>query len=123
MYAEADGVFVRGTEKNKKIEIHHGLTYEGWEKNGKRVALKQSKMILTTRSISKFWEEVQTLTAQNYSLENTKVITNSDGGAGYTAEKISNSLCAIQVPRHQSIGCLPYYARTQSYIWHEGSDI
>lgn len=123
MYAEADGVFVRGTEKNKKIEIHHGLTYEGWEKNGKRVALKQSKTILTTRSISKFWEEVQTLTAQNYSLENTKVITNSDGGAGYTAEKISNSLCAIQVPRHQSIGCLPYYARTQSYIWHEGSDI
>lgn len=35
MYAEADGVNVRGTEKNKKIEIRHTLTYEGWEKTEK----------------------------------------------------------------------------------------
>lgn len=97
-YAEADGVFVRSMEKGKNIEIHHAITYEGWEKNGERVSLKAPKTILTTQSISKFWEEVQTLTACEYSLENTRVITNSDGGNGYTAEKFQTAFSQSKYP-------------------------
>ena len=97
-YAVADGVFVRSTKKGKKLEIHHAITYEGWEKNGERVSLKAPKTILTTQSISKFWEEVQTLTAFEYSLENTRVITNSDGGNGYTAEKFQTAFSQSKYP-------------------------
>lgn len=110
-YAEADGVYVRGTEKGKKVEIHHAITYEGWERNGKRVSLKTPKTILTTGSISKFWEEVQTLTANNYSLENTRIITNSDGGAGYTAEKFQTAFAQSKYP---VINQLDAYHITQS---------
>ena len=56
-------------KKEKSIEIRHAITYEGWDKNGERVSLKESRTILTTQSISKFWNEVQTLTANEYSLE------------------------------------------------------
>lgn len=97
-YAEADGVYVRSTEKKKNIEIHHAITYEGWEKNGKRVSLKAPHTILTTKSIDKFWGEVQTLTANEYTLENTKIITNSDGGNGYTAEKFQTAFAQSKYP-------------------------
>ena len=91
LYAEADGVFVRTTKKGKKQEVRHAILYEGWEKNGKRVSIKAPLTILTTQSDSKFWAEVQSISAHNYSLENTRVITNSDGGHGYTAEKFQTS--------------------------------
>ena len=109
-YAEADGVYVRSTEKNKNIEIHHAITYEGWEKNGKRVSLKAPRMILTTNSVSKFWDEVQTLTANEYSLENTRIITNSDGGNGYIAEKFQT---AFSQSKYTVINQLDAYHITQ----------
>lgn len=97
-YAEADGVLVRSTEKGKNIEVRHAITYEGWEKNGERVSLKEPKAILTTESISTFWAQVQTLTACEYSLENTRVITNSDGGKGYTPEKFQTAFSQSKYP-------------------------
>lgn len=109
-YAEADGVYVRSTEKNKNIEIHHAITYEGWEKNGKRVSLKAPRTILTTKSIAKFWDEVQTLTANEYSLENTRIITNSDGGNGYIAEKFQT---AFSQSKYTVINQLDAYHITQ----------
>lgn len=109
-YAEADGVYVRSTEKNKNIEIRHAITYEGWEKNGKRVSLKAPRTILTTNSVAKFWDEVQTLTANEYSLENTRIITNSDGGNGYKAEKFQ---IAFAQSKYAIINQLDAYHITQ----------
>lgn len=97
-YAEADGVYVRSIEKKKNIEIHHAITYEGWEKNGKRVSLKSPRTILTPQPITKFWEEVQTLTTNEYLLQNTRIITNSDGGNGYTAEKFQTAFAQSKYP-------------------------
>jgi len=82
LYAEADGVFVRGTEKKKSHEVSHAILYEGWDTNGKRVSLRNPIAIMTTRPTVNFWNEVQALTAHHYSLEKTQVVTNSDGGAG-----------------------------------------
>lgn len=91
LYAEADGVFVRGTEKRKSHEVRHAILYEGWNKNGKRVSLHKPQVIMTTQPTAEFWKEVQALTANEYSLEKTQVVTNSDGGAGYTAEKFKEA--------------------------------
>src|SRR5690625_1899021 len=66
LYAEADGVFVRDLQKGKHIEVSHGMTYEGWDKNGNRVSLKQPQVIMTTQSIDQFWDEMKSITAHKY---------------------------------------------------------
>lgn len=98
LYAEADGVFVRGTEKKKSHEVRHAVLYEGWDKNGKRVSLRNPKVIMTTQPTADFWKEVQAFTANQYSLEKTQVVTNSDGGAGYTAEKFQEAFSQSNYP-------------------------
>ncbi|MBT2218671.1 ISLre2 family transposase [Virgibacillus dakarensis] len=98
LYAEADGVFVRGKEKKKSLEVRHAVVHEGWERNGKRVALREPKVIMTTQSTPDFWKEVQALTAHCYSLEDTQVVTNSDGGLGYTAEKFQEAFSQSNLP-------------------------
>jgi len=87
LYAEADGVFVRDVKKKKHIEVSHGIMYEGWRKNGKRVSLKNPKVIMTTKSVDEFWEEMKAFAANEYALEDTQVVSNSDGGAGYSADR------------------------------------
>lgn len=98
LYAEADGVFVRGTEKKKSHEVRHAILYEGWDKNGKRVSLRHPKVIMTTQPTEAFWKEVQAFTATRYSLEKTQVVTNSDGGAGYTADKFQEAFSQSTYP-------------------------
>src|SRR5699024_9656533 len=98
IYAEADGVFVRGTEKNKSHEVSHAIVYEGWDKSGERVSLRNQKVLMTTKSTPEYWKEVQALTANHYSLEKTQVVTNSDGGAGYTAEKFQEAFSQSEYP-------------------------
>lgn len=97
-YAEADGIFVRGTEKRKSLEVRHALLYEGWEKNGKRVSLKEPKAIMTTKKTAGFWAEVQAFTASHYALQQAQVITNSDGGQGYTADKFQEAFSQSNYP-------------------------
>lgn len=96
LYTEADGVFVRGLKKKKHLEVSNCIMYEGWEKNGKRVSLRQPKVVMTTQSIDQFWDEVQTIAAHKYSLENTQIVSNSDGGKGYSANRFQNAFSQSQ---------------------------
>lgn len=57
----------------------------------KGVSLKNQKVIMTTQSIDHFWDEVQTVAAHKYSLENTQVISNSDGGPGYSVDRFQSA--------------------------------
>lgn len=98
LYAEADGIFVRDRKKKEHIEVSHGLLYEGWETNGKRVSLQHPKVIMTTQPIDHFWAEIQTLAAHEYSLENTQIVSNSDGGKGYSAERFQNAFSQSRFP-------------------------
>lgn len=98
LYAEADGVFVRGTEKKKSLEVRHAILYEGWDKNGKRVSLKEPKAIMTTKKTAGFWAEIQAFTANHYALQQAQIITNSDGGQGYTADKFQEAFSQSNYP-------------------------
>lgn len=98
LYAEADGVYVRSTKKRKHIEVAHSIMYEGWEKNGKRVSLKGRKVLMTTQSTDDFWAEVQAFAANEYELNQTQIVTNSDGGAGYTGEKFKEAFSQTDQP-------------------------
>src|SRR5690625_5807252 len=93
LYTEADGVFVRDVKKKKHIEVSHGIMYEGWRKNGKRVSLKRPKVIMTTKSIDEFWDEMKAFSANEYALQNTQVISNSDGDRKST--RLNSSHVAI----------------------------
>ncbi len=42
---------------------------------------------MSTQSIDTFWKEVQTIAVNEYSLEETQVVSNSDGGPGYSVER------------------------------------
>ena len=97
-YAEADGVFVRGTEKKKSLEVRHAILYEGWDKNGKRVSLKEPKAVMTTKKTAGFWAEIQAFTANHYALQQAQVITNSDGGQGYTADRFQEAFSQSNYP-------------------------
>ncbi|WP_460578353.1 ISLre2 family transposase, partial [Gracilibacillus alcaliphilus] len=110
-YAEADGVFIRGCQKKQHMEVRHAILYEGWEKRGNRVSLKEPTVILTTQPTDVFWEEVQTMAASRYSLEQTQVVTNSDGGNGYTAERFQTAFSQSQ---HQVLNQLDAYHVAQS---------
>ncbi|MFD1347551.1 ISLre2 family transposase, partial [Oceanobacillus caeni] len=79
-------------------EVHHAIIHEGWSKNGKRISLKNPQVIMTTKPTNDFWKEVQAYTANHYSLENTQVVTNSDGGPGYTAERFQEAFSQSSYP-------------------------
>jgi hypothetical protein len=98
LFAEADGVQVHATEKKKHMEVCHGIMYEGWDKNGERVSLRNSKYIMTTQPAEVFWQEFQASAAHHYSLEDTQVVGNSDGGPGYSAEKFQEAFSQSNQP-------------------------
>ncbi|WP_040400024.1 ISLre2 family transposase, partial [Heyndrickxia acidiproducens] len=98
LFAEADGVFVRGLKKKQNMEVHHAILYEGWGTNGKRVFLRQPKVIMTTEPTQTFWDEVQAVAASTYSLEKARIITNSDGGPGYTSERFQTAFSQSEFP-------------------------
>jgi len=95
---EADGVFVRSTKKKKHIEVAHAIMYEGWETNGNRVALKQRQVLMTTQPMNEFWGTFQASAANAYALEDTQIVSNSDGGAGYSSEKFQEAFSQSSYP-------------------------
>src|SRR5699024_1213331 len=57
----------------------------------KRVSLRHPKVIMTTQPMDDFWNEFQIFAAHHYTLDHTQIVTNSDGGAGYTADKFQEA--------------------------------
>jgi len=86
--------------------VSHAILYEGWDKNGKRVSLRNPKVLMTTKATDDFWKEVQTVSAHEYSLEETQVVSNSDGGPGYSAEKFKQAF---------SQSCFPILHQLDAY--------
>src|SRR5690625_5537057 len=85
-------------KKKKHHEVSHAIVYDGWEKNGKRVSLTNRNVIMTTKSIDAFWSEVQAFTANKYSLEYTQIVSNSDGGVGYSYERFKDAFSQSNLP-------------------------
>ena len=53
---------------------------------------------MTTKGLDDFWKEVQTFVAHEYSLEHTQVVSNSDGGHGYSAERFQETFSQASLP-------------------------
>src|SRR5699024_12254656 len=56
------------------------------------------QVMLTTQGVNEFWKEVQASSNTKYSLEGKQVVTNSDGGSGYAAERFHEAFSQSKYP-------------------------
>lgn len=85
---EGDGVVIKGTKKKKK-EIHRVQVCEGVLKNGKRSQLVKPRYFSSMKSSKHAWEQLEQYLSSIYDLEHTIVVSNTDGGPGYSMDNCS----------------------------------
>lgn len=84
LYIEGDALTLKG-QKKRKLEIHRIQIAEGVEESGKRKKLVHPHYISGTNR-KEVMEEATAYLLNHYDVSNTKIISNSDGGAGYEYE-------------------------------------
>jgi hypothetical protein len=107
LYIEGDGVWVKTRsekgEKAKYSNISHYVIHTGSEQVGqsKRRKLKNKKNVLSLK-VSKAKEQVLDHVYQTFKTDQeTILITNSDGGAGYGDSVFKEFAAALQVQQHE----------------------
>src|SRR5699024_4841213 len=98
LYTEAEGVYVRDVKKNKHIEVSDAISDEGWKKNTSSESLVNPKVVMTTKHIDNVSNEGKTTAAHENSLEKTQIVSNSDGGNGYSAERFQEAFSQSELP-------------------------
>ncbi|MDN3168379.1 ISLre2 family transposase [Enterococcus faecalis] len=97
LYIEGDGVFVGGKDGTNK-ELAHFIVHEGIETNGQRKMTKNLKQFVGLGH-QKTLNHVENYLYRTYDMKNTVIVTNSDGGKGYS-QKTFKSLLPV-VKRHE----------------------
>lgn len=82
LFVEVDGLYTKLQRSKKRgMENAIAVVHEGWEKNGKRVQLKNKQHYLHT-SGGNFWEGFGDFLVERYEIdENTWLVVNGDGAA------------------------------------------
>jgi hypothetical protein len=80
LFVETDGLYTKLQRSKKRgMENAIAVVHEGWEKNGKRVQLKNKQHYLHTGN-GNFWEGFGDFLAERYEIdENTWFVVNGDG--------------------------------------------
>lgn len=99
VYIEGDGLVLRGQHK-KQLEIHRMQVYEGREKEGKRTRLIHVYHMASTE-YEKTWERAGWYMHRQYGLSHTIVISNGDGGTGYSYEAFQELAAGCKWHEHQ----------------------
>lgn len=87
LFVEVDGLFLKRQEKRKRgKEEKIAAVHQGWEINGKRVALK-NKRHFVHRGKEPFWESFETFLIENFDYDPMKhrLVINGDGASWITA--------------------------------------
>lgn len=88
LYIEGDGVSIRGRakygKKGWKIELHRFQLHEGVKRIGKNRYELINPVFFFDISREKAYQRISEYVYRNYKLKHTTVITNGDGGSGYT---------------------------------------
>jgi len=80
LFVEVDGLYTKlQRSKRRGMENEIAVVHEGWEKNGKRMQLKNKQYYLHTGK-GDFWEGFGDFLAERYEMdENTWLVVNGDG--------------------------------------------
>ena len=96
LYIEGDGVLI--TKKKKKgkrtkhLQLHRVTLYEGVDRSTSRHQLIQAHYFSSVQSSAALREKVSRFLNSYYDLHQTIVISNSDGGSGYTEEDFNEMI-------------------------------
>lgn len=97
LYIEGDGVFVGGRDGKNK-ELAHFIVHEGVKTNGKRKCTKNLKQFVGLGH-RKTLNRLENYLYRTYDLRNTIIVSNADGGKGYTQATFKSLL--PNVKRHE----------------------
>ncbi|CAI3467411.1 ISLre2 family transposase [Enterococcus cecorum] len=98
LYIEGDGVFVGGKDGTNK-ELAHFIVHEGIETNGQRKMAKNLKQFVGLGH-QKTLNHVENYLYRTYDLKNTVIVTNSDGGKGYSQKTFKSLLPVVKGHEH-----------------------
>lgn len=102
VYIEGDGIWVKQstTDKQKKsTELTHFVVHTG-SQNGKRNSLKDKVEIISTHYYKAKDKLLDILTKQFEITPETVIVTNSDGGAGYSPQVFKDLVRAFKPKNH-----------------------
>lgn len=104
IYVEGDGVVVKAKaspENSHKIELAHFVIHEGATGSGKRLKLIHKHEILSL-SVREARQQVLDYLYDTYAIsQDTILITNSDGGHGYTPYVFKELAKALKIKHHE----------------------
>jgi len=89
IFIEGDGVMINGREK-KSPTIHRIVIHEGVNREKKRHTLINPMIFSSLESSQDAFKQAAHYLNQVYNLKETIVVTNSDGGSGYEADKFES---------------------------------
>lgn len=97
LYIEGDGVFIGGRDGKNK-EMAHFIVHEGVETNGNRKCAKNLKQFVGLGR-RKTLNRLENYLYRTYNLKDTVIVSNADGGKGYTQATFKSLL--PNVKRHE----------------------
>ncbi|EGP4894909.1 ISLre2 family transposase [Enterococcus faecium] len=98
LYIEGDGVFVGGKDGKNK-ELTHFIVHEGTEKIGNRNRTKNLKQFIGLGH-KKVLNCLENYLYRTYDLKNTTIVSNSDGGKGYSQATFKSFLPVVKRHEH-----------------------
>lgn len=112
LFIEADGLYTRlQRTKAKSVEHQIAIVHEGWQKEGRRIRLKEKKHYLHEKG--DFWEGLGKFLTQHYELDgDTWLVVNGDGAAWIKECQSYFHKCIFQLDRFHVVREL------RSYVGH-----
>ena len=101
LYVEGDGVWVkRSTDKKKKsLELTHFVVHSGSKKGKRNILMDKLEVVSTHYQRAK--DKLLDLIYQHYDIDsNTMIVTNSDGGKGYSPKVFKELADAFNPKKH-----------------------
>lgn len=86
VFIEGDGLHIAGRQSDKPV-IHRVLVHEGVKADKKRHELIEPMAFFSVKSSHEAFEQAAVYLDQTYDLKQSIVISNSDGGSGYEADR------------------------------------
>ncbi|MGT2666554.1 ISLre2 family transposase [Streptococcus rifensis] len=101
LYVEGDGVWVKqSTDKKKKsLELAHFVVHSGSKKGKRNILMDKLEVVSTHYQRAK--DKLLDLIYQHYDIDsNTMIVTNSDGGKGYSPKVFKELADAFNPKKH-----------------------
>lgn len=99
LFIEGDGLCLKSRD-GEPLTLHRLLIHEGLDRRKKRTRLIHPFCFVSTQSSAEAFRQLSHYLNHHYQLKQTLVISNSDGGSGYEADKFEMAIGACRQHEH-----------------------